>query len=140
MGKNEQQEFISISELAKMLNITYQGAKKKLETNSDQLKRYLVLEDKKIKGITLEGLEELKKTPYRVSQVSKLNVELQKQETTSNIILETKEQVIKAKEEHISDLRKQLEVAQVENANLKSELDFYKNANVFTRLLGYKKK
>lgn len=133
-------EYISITQLAKMLNITYQGAKKKLASNEERLKKYLVYDGSKIKGIYEAGLEELKKTPYRVSTASRLNAELVRQESINAKSEELYSQLIAAKDENLKDLREQLERSQAENVNLKNELQYYRTAGVFQRLIGYKGK
>lgn len=135
------ESYLTTSELAKKLGITYQGAIKKLRNNREQLASYLIVDEKQnIKGIALEGYEQLINLPHRVSYASKVAVEMNKKESINNEILETKEQVIKAKDEHIQTLKDQLEREQAENNSLKAELEYYRGAGIFTRLIGYKKK
>lgn len=132
---------ISISELARELGITYQGALKKLRTNEVELRDYLLYDDKNnIKGIVNEGLEEVRNLPHRVSYASRKAQEQDKLNATKELEINSLNEIIKTKQAFIDELLKDKEEQKAKIISLESELEAYRNGGFITRLLGYKKK
>lgn len=139
--KTNDNNYLSISEIGKILNITYQGALKKVRTNKELLKPYLILDSKKnIKGIKQEGLEELRNLPHRVSYASRVSQEESQQKALQEKELNNLQEVIKTKQAFIDELLKDKEELKAKVLSLETELNAYRNGGLFTRLLGYKKK
>lgn len=132
---------LSITELANELGITYQGAKKKLLNNRNELKEYLFLDNKKnIKGISIEGLEALRNLPHRTTTASKLEAENSKQAKKIEQATKGYEELVKELRADKERLLNEKEILQAKITSLEAELNSYRDANLFTRLLGYKKR
>lgn len=132
---------LTITELAKELGITYQGALKKVRTNQEQLKEYLLVDNKgNIRGIEREGLEAIRNLPHRISYVSKQAQEQDKLNALKESEINSLNEIIKTKEQFINELLKDKEEQKAKIVSLESELEAYRNGGFLTRLLGYKKK
>jgi hypothetical protein len=135
------EKFLTVSDLAEVLGITYQGALKKLRTNEEELKPYLVRDKKKnIKGITEEGLEAIRQLPHRVSYASRKAQEEDRQRSILERDLESKDEIIKSKQAFIDELLKDKEELKARVLGLEAELEAYRTGGFIVRLLGYKKK
>lgn len=126
---------LTVSQLAKQLGITYQGALKKLKSNEEQLKPYLKYNKKGgITGIDEQGLEVVLRLPYRTNKIT------QDQEARAKGELAAKDEIIKSKQEFINELLKDKEELKAKVNSLEAELEAYKTGGFLVRLLGYKKK
>lgn len=135
------EKVLSVSNLAQVLGMTYQGALKKLRTNEEELEAYLVRDKKgSIKGIKEEGLEAIRQLPHRVSYASRKAQEDDRQRSVLEREIENKEEIIKSKQAFIDELLKDKDELKARVVSLEAELEAYRTGGFIARLLGYKKK
>lgn len=135
---------MNFSQIADTLHMTRAGARNLVLKNQNKLKKYLIIENKKIIGINDNGIEPLRNcrtrktnTDYKKSfEIEKLKIEidnLKNENKLLNDLIENNKKTFNILENQIEDLRN-------ENIKLNSELSYYENLNFFQRLLNYKNK
>ena len=128
---------MTYQDISKALNISYQGAVKKVKSNKEALKDYLILnENGAIRGITDEGLEVLRNLPHRTSYAVKRESENAKKIDIQEQQIEMLQEVIDTQKAFIEELKKDKETLQTQVIELTAELKSYRKGGFFAKLLG----
>lgn len=131
---------MNFAQVGNLLNITRDGARKRILKNQDQLLPYLEKDETgKIIGLKEDGIEPLRNLKGDIRKSFKderreLEIKLLKRD------IEHYQELYNQEVRHNDQLTKQLEDTNVRIQKLEAELDYYHNAGVMQRLLGYKKK
>lgn len=119
---------MNFSQVGVALNMSRSGARSLVLRNKSKIKKYLIIKNKNIVGITDEGIEPLRqccvKTP---NYTEKLN--------SSNNALSIENEYLK---KSLLDKDKMIELLQNQVERYSAELDYYRSLGFFQRLLGYK--